>query len=51
MSESNKIRNRSEITVEDKWAIEDLYVSDEAWEQELSTLTVDKDLLQSFAGR
>ena len=50
MSESNKIRNRSEIPAEDKWAIEDLYASDEAWEQELETLSADKDLLQSYAG-
>ena len=51
MNETNKIRNRSEIPAEDKWAIEDLYVTDEAWEQELDTLTADKELLQSFAGQ
>jgi hypothetical protein len=35
--EENKIRQRSEIPVEDKWAIEDLYATDAAWEAELET--------------
>ena len=38
---AEKIRKRSEIPVEDTWALEDLYVSDEAWEQELKTLEED----------
>ncbi len=46
-----KIRKRSEIPVEDTWAIEDLYVSDEAWEQELATIAQEQQLLSSFAGR
>jgi len=45
------IRERSEIPVADKWAIEDLYTNDEAWEQELSTIAQDKDVLSGFAGR
>ncbi len=45
------IRERSEIPVADKWAIEDLYTSDEAWEQELSTIAQDKEVLSGFAGR
>ena len=36
--EETKIRKRSEIPVEDTWALEDLYVTDEAWEKELATL-------------
>ena len=51
MSETTKIRKRSEIPVEDTWAIEDLYKSDEAWEQELATLQEDKEILASFAGK
>ena len=47
---SERIRNRSEIPQEDTWAIEDLYVSDEAWEQELATLAEDKKTLASFDG-
>ena len=50
MSE-NKIRQRSEIPVEDTWALEDLYVSDEAWEQELETLNADTAELAAYAGK
>ena len=46
-----KIRKRSEIPVEDTWATEDLFVSDEAWEAELKTLAESKDALCAFAGR
>ena len=45
-----KIRKRSEIPVEDTWKIEDLYASDDAWEQELSTLDAEQQLLSGFAG-
>jgi len=51
MAEINKIRKRSEIPAEDKWAIEDLYPTNEAWEAELATLEQDKEHLVSFAGR
>ena len=50
MEELNKIRNRSEIPVEDTWATEDLYATDEAWEQELQTLDADKQTLTGYAG-
>ena len=50
MSE-NKIRQRHEIPVEDTWKLEDLYVSDEAWEAELATLEADKAEAASFAGK
>ena len=46
-----KIRSRAEIPVEDTWAIEDLYVSDDAWEAELATLEQDKEQLSAFAGK
>ena len=46
-----KIRKRSEIPVEDTWAIEDLYPSDEAWEQELASLQEDQKILASFEGK
>ena len=46
-----QIRTRAEIPIEDTWAIEDLYVSDAVWEEELATLTQDKEILASFAGR
>ena len=46
-----KIRKRSEIPVEDTWAIEDLYPSDAAWEAELATLQEDQKVLASFEGK
>ena len=50
MEDLNKVRQRSEIPVEDTWAIEDLYPSDEAWKQELATMAEDKEKLASYAG-
>ena len=38
MEQTKVIRQRDQIPAEDKWAIEDLYASDELWEQELSTV-------------
>ena len=49
--EQERIRNRSQIPVEDTWAIEDLYVNDEAWEQEFATLEQAKAELMAFDGR
>ena len=49
--EENRIPVRSEIPVEDTWAIEDLFVNDEAWEEELKSLEQDKDVLASYAGK
>ena len=46
-----KIRNRDEIPQEDKWAIEDLYPCDEAWEAELETVAEDEAYLASFNGK
>ena len=51
MAETNRIRKRSEIPVEDTWATEDLYASDALWEQELATLAEDQAFLASFAGK
>ena len=47
----DKIKSRDQIPQEYKWAIEDLYPTDAAWEEELSTLEADKAVLASFAGR
>ena len=49
--EENRIALRSEIAEADKWAIEDLFVSDELWEAELATLEEDNQFLASFAGK
>lgn len=50
MEDLNRIRERSEIPVEDTWATEDLYPSDQAWEAEVATLEEDKKTLTSYAG-
>ena len=49
--EELKILKRSEIPEEDKWATEDMYPSDDAWETELKTLDANKEKLVSFAGK
>lgn len=51
MQMENKIPERSEIPVEDTWAIEDLYPSDEAWEQELAVLEPEQERLAKYAGK
>ena len=51
MEQGMKIRRREEMPLEDKWAIEDLYPSDEAWEQELTTIGEDEQYLVSFDGK
>ena len=50
MSET-KIRKRHEIPVEDTWALEHLYATEEAWEAELATIEEDKKFLSAFAGK
>lgn len=51
MEQVKKIPARSEIPAEDKWAIEDLFVSDEAWEQELTTLEQASATMAAYEGR
>ena len=51
MEESARIKERSQIPQEDKWAIEDLYATDELWEQELATLAQDQEFLTLFNGK
>ena len=47
MAEVTKLRKRNEIPVEDTWALEDLYATDEAWEAELATLAEDQAYLSA----
>ncbi len=51
MSNISRIPKRSEIAKEDTWAVEDLFPSDEAWEQELAAVTEEGKKLTAFAGR
>ena len=50
MEEMKKIPTRDQLALEDKWATEDMYVSDEAWESEAATLAADQEELVSHAG-
>lgn len=50
MENTNRIKSRNEIPKEDTWALEDLYSTEAAWEQELATLDEDKKILSSYAG-
>ena len=49
--ENKRIPKRDEIPVEDTWDLSDLYVSDEAWEEDLATLNRDQTVLTSYAGK
>ncbi len=51
MEENNKIFQREEIPVEDTWALEDLYPSDEAWEQDFAALEADQKALAVYNGK
>ena len=51
MEETKKVLSREEIPAEDKWAIEDLYASDDLWEAELETVKEDQQALAGFAGK
>ena len=51
MSNSETIRARDQIPREDTWALEDLYPSDESWEQALSALTARQAEAAAFAGK
>ncbi len=51
MDEMNKIPQRSEIAESDKWAIQDLYATDDAWEADLKLLEQSGDTLAAYAGK
>ena len=51
MDEVKRIPSREEIPEADKWAIEDLYATDAAWEEDLKTVAADQEYLAGFAGK
>lgn len=51
MEAENRIRERSEIAAEDKWALEDLFASDEAWEACLQDVISYRPQLEAFEGK
>lgn len=44
------IKERSQVDPADTWALEDLYTTDEAWEQDLTLLEADKNSLAAYNG-
>ena len=42
--------SREEIPLKDRWATEDLYASDELWEQELARMVENGKVMAGFAG-
>lgn len=46
----DNIRDRSEIPMEDKWALEDIFATDDAWEQELESLRQMEQELSGYGG-
>ena len=51
MSSVNRIPKRSEIAVEDTWAVEDLFASDELWEQGLAAVAEEGKKMAAYAGK
>ena len=51
MSEMKKIWKREEIPVEHTWATEDLYATEEAWEEDLQKMVEEGAVLASYAGK
>ncbi|MBE6946269.1 MAG: oligoendopeptidase F [Ruminococcaceae bacterium] len=51
MADVKKIPQRSEIAAADKWAVEDLYTSDELWFEDLEKAKAMTQELAAFAGR
>ena len=50
MAETKKILERSEIPEKDRWAVEDMYPSDDAWKEDLEKMKAMTAELAAFAG-
>lgn len=51
MEPTNKIPQRDQIPLEDTWALEDLFPSDDAWEQEIASVAAMGETLGGYEGR
>ena len=51
MADTKKILERSEIKEQDKWAISDIYASDELWQKDLEVMKELSKKLASFSGK
>ena len=50
-NKSKKIPKRSEVDLKNTWATEDLFASDEAWEQAMAELAAMPEQMSAFRGR
>ena len=48
--DNRTFKNREDIPLRDRWATEDLYASDELWEQELKRMTEQGKVMAGFVG-
>ena len=48
--DNRTFKNREDIPLKDRWATEDLYASDELWEQELRRMTEQGKVMAGYAG-
>ena len=51
MAETKKILERSEIALKDRWAVEDMYPTDEAWMEDLEKLKTLSAEIAAFSGK
>ena len=51
MAENERVLERCEIPQKDRWALEDLYATDEAWQEDLERLKALTQELAGFEGR
>ena len=49
--DNRTFKNREDIPLKDRWATEDLYASDELWEQELAAVAEEGGKMAAYAGR
>ena len=49
--DNKTFQNRQDIPLKDRWATEDLYASDELWEQELARMVEQGRVMAGFAGK
>ena len=48
---AEKLKKRSEVAPENTWRLEDIYESDQAWNEDLDALTREIEVLKGFKGR
>ena len=49
--EDKVLKKREEIREEDKWLVNEIYSSDEVWEQEFEELKTEAPKLKEFQGK